>query len=258
MTETTITLADPPQAAATGPDARLNPADILMNLIVAFLAPMFLGASGGDIGFARAAAIETVNAYRARNHADFVSIAQIIAFGLAALGSLSLSMADDLSLSMTLRLRGNANALDRSAEHSRRALRESRSDNSRPQEAPEIQPATQAGHALDEAALTTAVEAAQQAAADLQAHMRAEKPASPATATPLATKQHHQAVWATAMADAAEKLTASIADLPPAERRAASLQAAALAGTANTLLSRVSAPPLDPAIRPTPTPPSAH
>jgi hypothetical protein len=46
------------------------------------------------------AAIGTVNAYRARNHADLIAIAQIIAFGPAALGSLSLSMADDISLSM--------------------------------------------------------------------------------------------------------------------------------------------------------------
>ena len=93
------------------PASPLCPADILMTLIAALLAPMFLAVSAGDIGLARAAAIETVNAYRARNHADLIAVAQIVAFGLAALGSLSLSLADDLSLSMALRLRGRLASL---------------------------------------------------------------------------------------------------------------------------------------------------
>ena len=59
---------------------------------------MFLGISGGDVRLARIAAIQTVTAYRAANDADLIAVAQIIAFGLAALGSLSLSMADDISL----------------------------------------------------------------------------------------------------------------------------------------------------------------
>ncbi|HEX3575115.1 MAG TPA: hypothetical protein VHU42_10990 [Rhodopila sp.] len=117
----TIALADTPQHASA---IALHPADILMTVIVAFLAPMFLTSSGGDIQFARMAAIETVNAYRARNHADLIAIAQVIACGLTALGSLALSLADNLSLSMTLRLRSNAVALNRAAELNRRALRE--------------------------------------------------------------------------------------------------------------------------------------
>jgi hypothetical protein len=251
MTAST-TLLEPHQA---GPDVPLSPSDVLMNLIVAFLAPMFLGASGGDIGFARSAAIETVNAYRTRNHADLVAVAQVVAFGLAALGSLSLSMADDLSLSMILRLRGNANALDRSAERSRRVLRERRAGNAPPdQPQPERQPEADAANeaAPDEAALTAAVAAARQAAADVRTRIQAEAP--PAPTTKPATKQHHQTTWAIAMADAAEKLTAGIDALPPAERRAASLRAATLASTATSLLSGIS-PPLDPAIRLAPRPP---
>ena len=247
------TLLEPHQP---GPDVPLNPSDVLMNLIVAFLAPMFLGAGGGDIGFARTAAIETVNAYQARNHADLVAIAQVIAFGLAVLGSLSLSMADDLSLSMILRLRGNANALDRSAERSRRALRESRAHNAPPNTAePDRQPEAPNEAAPDEATLTAAVAAARRAAADVRTRMRTEP--APAPATKPATKQHHQTTWAIAMADAAEKLTAGIDALPPAERRAASLRAATLASTASNLLSRTGAPPLDPVIRLAPRPPGA-
>jgi hypothetical protein len=111
------TFAERPEAANA-----LHHCGILINLIVTLLAPMFLGATGGDIGMARMAAEETVRAYCARDHADLIAVAQIIAFGLAALGSLSLSMADDISLSMTLRLRSNANALSRSSEQVRRSL----------------------------------------------------------------------------------------------------------------------------------------
>ena len=122
MSESAATRTRPP---APPPDADfpLSPAETLLNLLVLLIAPMFLTASGADIRYARMAALDTINAYQARNHADLIAIAQIVAYGLAALGSLSLSMADDISLSMVLRLRGNANACTRSAEQNRRALR---------------------------------------------------------------------------------------------------------------------------------------
>ena len=49
-------------------------------------------------------------------------MAKIIAFGLAALASLSRSMEDDLSISQMLRLRSNANASDRAEHRNRLAL----------------------------------------------------------------------------------------------------------------------------------------
>ena len=119
MTETTATST----GAACRPAGRIHPADILMHLIVTILTPMFLIGADGDIDFARQAARETIRAYRARDSADLIDVAQIIACGLIALGSLGLSLADNLSLSMTLRLRGNAVALNRSAELNRRAIR---------------------------------------------------------------------------------------------------------------------------------------
>jgi hypothetical protein len=158
MTETRTT--QPPHEAAPAADRPVHPANILLNLIAILLAPMFLGASGGDIAFARTAAIETVNAYRTRNQADLIAVAQIIAFGLAALGSLSLSMVDDISLSMTLRLRNNANALSRSAEQNRRAIRESRSET-----ADIAQPPVDADY---EAAVIAAVADSQKRVADSQ------------------------------------------------------------------------------------------
>ncbi len=59
------------------------PPDLLLRLVITLLAPMFLGVSDGNVHFARMAAIETVRDYRARNNADLIAVAQIIAFGLA-------------------------------------------------------------------------------------------------------------------------------------------------------------------------------
>ncbi len=96
-------------------------------LIIALMTPMFLSAADGNIAFARVAAADTLESYRAETHADLITVAKIIAFGLATLGSLCMSMADDLSVSQILRLRSNANALDRSEHRNRLALTASRS-----------------------------------------------------------------------------------------------------------------------------------
>jgi hypothetical protein len=262
MTHTT-TLTGPPAGTATGPTIPLHPSDILMNLIVALLAPMFLGVSVGDIGLARLAATETVHAYRARNHADLIAVAQIIAFGLAALGSLSLSLADDISLSMALRLRGNANALNRSAEQNRRALRERRDDAPNAHHAasaaePEAPPGIAEDDTLPDPERLLTVAAEQTLAAEAQARLRVpESPADQTQAPPPApiaapassqrtAEKRHQQMWAIAMVKEAGELSASIPNLPPAERNAASIRAAALGSTANELLTGVSwrPPPL--------------
>lgn len=84
MTETTTL---PNSSTEAEPADDLQPTEILLNLIITLLAPMFLMASGGDLLFARLAALQTINSYLARTKADVISIAQIIAFGLAALAS---------------------------------------------------------------------------------------------------------------------------------------------------------------------------
>src|SRR5690349_5507359 len=95
-------------------------ADPMMTIVIAFLAPMFLWA--GDIALARAAAIETLNAYRVTTHRSLITAAKIIAFELAALCSLSQSMAEDTAVALALRLRNNASSMDRAAERNRQAL----------------------------------------------------------------------------------------------------------------------------------------
>ena len=96
--------------------------NVLLTLVISLLTPMFLGVTEGDLTLARIAAAETINDYRAETRSDLIAIAQIIGFGLAALASLSQSMADETDIALALRLRGNANALNRSAEQNRRAL----------------------------------------------------------------------------------------------------------------------------------------
>ncbi|MDR3531780.1 MAG: hypothetical protein P4L90_14670 [Rhodopila sp.] len=254
MIETTTTLTAPAAEAPTASAIPIHPSHILLNLIVALLAPMFLSTSGGDIEFARMAALGTVNAYRVRNHADLITVAQIIACGLTALGSLSLSMADNLSLSMTLRLRGNAVALNRSADQNRRALRESRFDD-RPHQAERTDGAEsppEPDQDQYEAQVTASVAAVQQRAAESRASLKDAEPSSPApspiaapkAAAPMITERQRQAMWARAMADVAGEFTASLPHLPPAERRAASLRAEVLSSTANELLSGSGAPRL--------------
>jgi hypothetical protein len=260
MTRTTLPAQSLPEAA----DPSFQPSGIVMSLIVAFLTPMFLAVSGGDFNYARIAAIETVNAYRIQNHADLIAIAQIIAFGLAALGSLGQSMADDLPLAMVLRLRANATALSRSAERNRRALTPSHVTEATPYHA-----ATTVGaethfpaeyHDLDDAERMASMAPDGELAADARTasnsgqHTDAQAPfavpeafamaAPPATVVAeKAAEKRHQTMWAIAMVSEAQEITASIPGLPPAERRAASIRAAALSSGANELVTGVSPPP---------------
>jgi hypothetical protein len=232
----------------TETDTPLHPSGFLMNLIIALLAPMFLGVTGGDVGLAQMAAIETVNDYRARNNAGLVAVAQIIAFGLAALGSLSLSMADDISLSMTLRLRGNANACNRSAEQSRRALTGNQAEDHSPTPAeaePEAEP--EPGAFLSSAA---AQELAAESDRRLQPPSTVKTAPAQASAPQTNAEKRNQAMWAIAMVKESGDIAANIRHLPLAEREAAAVQAAMLSGTAYELLNGAFMPSHAPTPRP--------
>jgi hypothetical protein len=251
MIETTLT--DPPNEAAPGPLLAVLPADILMNFIVTVLAPMFLTASGGDIGFASMAVLETVNSYRVRNLGDLIAVAQIVAYGLAALGSLSLSMDDGIALPMLLRLRGNANACTRSAEQNRRALEKRRpGDRGSHPAAPTHDPADARYEAEVMANLAETKKRAAEALARLQPAQPAAEPVAhpapaPATAEVLTLEdRQRQAAWADVMTDVAAEFTAGIAHLPLAERQEASHRAVLLTSCANQLLSGTVPPQLRP------------
>jgi hypothetical protein len=223
-----------------------TPTNALMNLIVAFIAPVFLGITGGDLTMARMAAIQTINDYRARNQVDLIAIAQIILCGLAALGSLSRSMDDDISLSMLLRLRGNAVSLNRSAEQNRRVLRQPVPDTPNPIQAV-MAPEPPPDDDPPEPFLSSA--AIRELAAEAQARLLS--PAEPITddapnpdlENP---EKRDQEMWAITMIKEASEITAGLFDLSPAERSAASLRVAMLGTTANNLLTGGGPPPLMP------------
>jgi hypothetical protein len=245
MTEPTTTPLHDPGSAIAVPAT-----NILLTLVVTLLAPMFIGVCAGDIALARAAALETITDYRAQNHASLLAVAQIIACGLAALGSLSLSMEDDISLSMTLRLRGNAVALNRAAEQNRRAHKQGLDDTAQPAPMTETGMAALQDQNINEDEVIAGVIATQKRVAEAQNRLwpSSAQPdplsaAAPSVDAPLTDEQRQiQAMWASAMADVAGEVTAGLANLPPAERRAASLQAAALTNASNTLLSGVHVP----------------
>ena len=168
----------------TPSDADPYPADVLINLIVTLLAPVFIAAAGSDIGRARDAALQTLASYQARSHASLIKVANIIAFGLATLGSLSLSMGDDLPVPLVLKLRGNAVALDRSTDRNQRALK-----------ALQAEAATGShGPGFDEAEVHASVAEARQRAAACQAEAPAAAPCDePAPMLPAARAPAPQA-----------------------------------------------------------------
>jgi hypothetical protein len=188
-----------------------HPADTLLNLIVTLMTPMFLAAADGNLAFARQAATETLNAYRAETQSDLITIAKIVAFGLAALAVLSLSMAEDLSVTTVLRLHASANASDRSEHRNRGVLKQSLAN---PQPTP---PARQ----IDEAALAAA-------AADMQVRTAAHlaqfsTPASGAAPSIAEQARHDQATWAASAAAIAAETAAALPTMPPGERASAAI-----------------------------------
>ncbi len=95
---------------------------VILDKILAFLAPLFLDAVAGDTAAAREAARALLAGYNPRTDKELRRAALIIAFDFGALDALSRSIADDLSVNQVLRFRGNANALNRSSLQNQKAL----------------------------------------------------------------------------------------------------------------------------------------
>ncbi len=231
-----------------------SPAANLANLVLALLTPMFLWSTNGDIRLAYTAAAQTVNEYRITNRLSLFTVAKIIAFDIATLSSLSLSMYEDVSMLLALRLRGNANSLDRSGERSRRRL--------------EQETSARAGETTDvsvEAAIAEAERMVREAKSRLHPDAQAPEarpnaapaqaaeppaPPAPSPATPSATRtpaERQQAAWAGAMTAVAEEFTTGLKDLPQDERWKELARIKALT-TAAADLSPAAAPPPEPAL----------
>nr|WP_294507001.1 hypothetical protein [uncultured Rhodopila sp.] len=103
----------------------------ILDKILLFLAPLFLDVCAGDADAAKAAARALLASYNPATDHELRHAALIIAFSFGALDALSRSAAAELDLKQVLRLRGNANALNRAAllnEKALNALRAAASD----------------------------------------------------------------------------------------------------------------------------------
>jgi hypothetical protein len=179
------------------PSAEMAETSPLMAFVVAVLSSL-MSPSLNDQRLARLAAREALAAHRTSGEGELVTIAQIVGFALTALDTLRLSMPEALSLSMKLRLRGSANALNRSARDNTRILEKAR-----------------------RTAATPAPDAAIQ-----------EKPApTPKPATQPLTKGE----WGDAMKSVAVRLQTDAAIVSPAQRQTDALWIEALTGVAGEL-----------------------
>ena len=172
--------------------AEQAPASALMTFILAALSSM-MAPTLSDLPLARLAAREAIDAYRVRGQHELMTIGQIVGFAVTALDTLRLSMPDDLSLPMKLRLRGNANGLNRSSRDCTRLLDKARLLASDPHESATPPPVsaeeTKRGAALAQEAKTVRqaenqpltgtdwADAMQSVAATLQADAMAVSPA---------------------------------------------------------------------------------
>jgi hypothetical protein len=95
---------------------------VILDKILAFLAPLFLDVAAGDTEAAKAAAHALLASYNPRTDHELRHAALIIAFSFGALDALSRSAGAELSLNQVLRLRGNAGALNRAALQNQKAL----------------------------------------------------------------------------------------------------------------------------------------
>jgi hypothetical protein len=93
---------------------------LLTDLAVTLLTPMFLAAARGDTKLARRAARGMLEEYGANTQAEMLSVVQIIAFALASLNTLTLSMAEDAPANIALRACNCADRLSKAELRHRR------------------------------------------------------------------------------------------------------------------------------------------
>ena len=79
-----------------------------------------------DTPSALQAAVSAIEAYRPETRADYVNIARTIAFSMAAVALLGQAAAADMAMPEKMRAYGRANALNRSAEQTERAMMQRR------------------------------------------------------------------------------------------------------------------------------------
>ena len=190
----------------------------LMDFILSVLTPLLAAGAIPDIQLARRAAMEAIAAYNARAEDELVTAAQAVTFALTALDNLRLSMTSDLSLTMKLKLRGSANALNRSALNSTQALEKIR----HPKPAPAPRAAKPAASPPKEPATPQP---------------------QPTTVQPAPNDQANRLHWAAAMRREAADLRSSSTDVTPEQRQTDTMWATVLNEVANELTQPAPANP---------------
>jgi hypothetical protein len=240
-----ITIPEPPSIGS-------RTTGFLTSVIISALAPVFLGVTGGDVPLARMAAAEVIDEHRARNRVDLIAVGQIIANGLAALGSLGQSMNEDISLPMALRLRSNAISLNRTVEHNRRVRKQNRDAEPVDLGADTyVEPAPTAEAEPDQPEIFLKDDVAQFLAAEAAARLTspAEQLAEPTPAEPIAAEsptleeRRQKRTQAMAMIKEAGDISASLRTLPPPEREHAEFRVAMLGRSARELITGEQLPP---------------
>lgn len=242
--------------SATRQPTQAGPSPLLYNILVTFLCPLFLGpaAYNYDLEIARAAASDTLKSFDIRTDWDLILAVQIVCLNLAAIGSLGLSMGDDLPVNTVLRCRYNANALQRSADRARDRM-EKRQARELAANAPEAQP-------LDETAVLEAMRGAAQAqhrAAEARARLTGEKlPEQPLMqllreGTPGAESFASPAVPAPASAPAAPSAAETPAATRPVSAAPSTAASPAAASSTSATLAAAQRPEAAPGQTPDPT-----
>lgn len=191
--------------------------DPLLQVILSLLTPLLMAGGITDTGLARQAALQAIAACNGGD-GSLVTIAQIVGFAIAALDNLRLSADPDLSLSMKLRLRGNANALHGSGQRSTAALASQ-------------QPNLEDPNPIAPAAIEPP---APEAIAAEWPVSQSPEPAHPLQPAP-DPSHGRDLLWASAMTDIAAECSRNLGRLPPAERRAEIIRINALKATARQL-----------------------
>jgi hypothetical protein len=91
--------------------------DFLLAVLTAVMAPAL-----NNVALARRAAQQAIEAYQPQGTYELIATGQILAFAMTALEALRLAAPQDVSPSMQLKLRGNANGLNRAARDTTRIL----------------------------------------------------------------------------------------------------------------------------------------
>jgi hypothetical protein len=228
-------------------DIPTSPTDIMLTLITGILSPLFLAGCDGIPEHGGMAAMEALNTYGVRTQAELLIVSKIVAFGLAALDDLRLSMHPDVGLAQKIRLRAQANALNRSAQQNEAALAAYRKRNPvcEPSIAEQLaqldreeDAAWTEQDAREEAEVQAVMAETQRMVDAAQARVRTARQASAQAAPPRAAPPRAappRADWAASMHRVAGELQEDLPAQPRSARKANRMRIDALSSAAQAL-----------------------